>query len=60
MTKVFCDGCGVELIRDYVDERFSPQLQLGGKTVQLEVIVITPPDNLCFDCLKKVFLEGRE
>jgi len=64
MIKEFCDGCGKEIDRNYVDKRFTKELNLNGVSFSAEVIVsrngVSNQGDLCFDCLMRILREGRE
>ena len=64
MIKHYCDGCGKLASRNCVTERFTPKMKLNGKTVVLSVMVsidgLWNAGDLCMDCIKKVFTQGKE
>lgn len=64
MIKAYCDGCGLEIDRNYVSEILCLTIQLGGQEITAEVSVFIDGNKdkgeLCLSCLKKVLLEGKE
>ena len=58
MEKRFCDNCGVEITKNYINERI--QWKVGRWTFQ----VIAATDNtwndgaLCKNCIKELFLQA--
>ena len=62
--RIFCDGCGEEIGRNYVSNRFKPELQLKGQLFELDILVkkggVCNAGELCVDCLLKIIKEGRE
>jgi len=71
MTKMFCDGCEVELGADgdYVSRRLKAQTVLGKTKVEIEVVVGVDNDHdgnvtwnaghLCRSCLVKILLSAQ-
>lgn len=62
-VRYFCDGCGTELGRNVVNERYTPSKYFSGphgsnKNISLEIIVsigkIANAGHVCLLCLKDV------
>lgn len=67
-VKHYCDGCGKEIDRSYVTDRFIPTLLINTTgsyvkvkaEVQLSVNGTWNRGDICRDCLLRVLTEGGE
>ena len=64
MRRTYCDGCGVEIDRNYVSERYRPKLMFNGQWFMAEVMIhkgkTVNTGELCKECLLKIINEGKE